>query len=27
MNAVISISGAPPRLDSEIAGCPFRPRL
>jgi len=25
-DAVISIPGAPPRLDSEIAGCPFRPR-
>jgi oligopeptide/dipeptide ABC transporter ATP-binding protein len=25
-DAVISIPGAPPRLDTEIAGCPFRPR-
>jgi oligopeptide/dipeptide ABC transporter ATP-binding protein len=25
-DAVISIPGAPPRLDGEIAGCPFRPR-
>jgi oligopeptide/dipeptide ABC transporter ATP-binding protein len=25
-DAVISIPGAPPRLDSELAGCPFRPR-
>ena len=23
---VISIPGAPPRLDREILGCPFRPR-
>ena len=23
---VISIPGAPPRLDREIVGCPFRPR-
>jgi len=25
-DAVISIPGAPPRLDSELAGCPFRAR-
>ena len=25
-DAVISIPGAPPRLDTEVAGCPFRPR-
>jgi peptide/nickel transport system ATP-binding protein len=25
-DAVISIPGAPPRLDGEITGCPFRPR-
>jgi oligopeptide/dipeptide ABC transporter ATP-binding protein len=25
-DAVVSIPGAPPRLDGEIAGCPFRPR-
>src|SRR5436189_2824980 len=25
-DAVISIPGAPPRLDTETAGCPFRPR-
>jgi oligopeptide/dipeptide ABC transporter ATP-binding protein len=25
-DAVISIPGAPPRLDTEIVGCPFRPR-
>jgi len=25
-DAVISIPGAPPRLDAEITGCPFRPR-
>jgi oligopeptide/dipeptide ABC transporter ATP-binding protein len=25
-DAVTSIPGAPPRLDSELAGCPFRPR-
>jgi oligopeptide/dipeptide ABC transporter ATP-binding protein len=25
-DAVISIPGAPPRLDSELAGCPFRQR-
>jgi peptide/nickel transport system ATP-binding protein len=25
-DAVISIPGAPPRLDVETAGCPFRPR-
>jgi len=25
-DAVISIPGAPPRLDTTIAGCPFRPR-
>jgi oligopeptide/dipeptide ABC transporter ATP-binding protein len=24
--AVVSIPGSPPRLDHEIAGCPFRPR-
>jgi oligopeptide/dipeptide ABC transporter ATP-binding protein len=24
--AVVSIPGAPPRLDREIVGCPFRPR-
>jgi peptide/nickel transport system ATP-binding protein len=24
--AVVSIPGAPPRLDRETAGCPFRPR-
>jgi peptide/nickel transport system ATP-binding protein len=25
-DAVISIPGAPPRLDGELTGCPFRPR-
>ena len=25
-DAVVSIPGAPPRLDRQIAGCPFRPR-
>jgi peptide/nickel transport system ATP-binding protein len=25
-DAVLSISGAPPRLDRELAGCPFAPR-
>jgi peptide/nickel transport system ATP-binding protein len=25
-DAVVSIPGAPPRLDREITGCPFRPR-
>ena len=25
-DAVVSIPGAPPRLDQELAGCPFQPR-
>jgi peptide/nickel transport system ATP-binding protein len=25
-DAVVSIPGAPPRLDEQLAGCPFRPR-
>ena len=25
-DVVVSIPGAPPRLDQEVEGCPFRPR-